>query len=114
MSKPGDNCTIFMIGDEWEEYGDVWKTLCRCPKCGGFLPRSFPTNGSQFKCKKCGSALETIPDMQTAVEDGMIEDLKADIEESEWSQEDIDEAVYESYGGKICLVPEYAVKKDDV
>lgn len=111
MSKEGDNCSIFIVGDDWDSYDHVYQTLCRCPKCGGFLPRNFPVGGTQFKCNKCGSILETIPDIQTASEDGFLEDMEADIEEGEWTQDDIDEAIYESYGGKICLVPEYAVKK---
>jgi len=103
-----ENCTGFMMGDGYDEWHP-----CHCPKCGAFLPQHFPTNGTAFKCKKCGSVLETIPNMQDAAEDGLLEDLKEDIKEGEWNQDDIDEAVYESYGGRICLVPDYAVKNDD-
>ena len=105
--KMPKDCSGFMVGDSFDEW-----TPCHCPKCGGFLPQYFPTDGSQFKCKKCGAILETIPNMQDAVENGMLEDLKEDIEEGEWNQDDIDEAVMEGYGGKICLVPDYAVKKE--
>lgn len=110
MSK--DNCTDFVWGDgaEWDD--DDPDSYCKCPECGGNLPREFPLS-LQFKCGTCGVVLETIPNMQIATEDGMIEDLKEDIEEGDWDQDEIDEVVYESYGGRICLVPDYAVKKDD-
>lgn len=56
---------------------------CRCPQCKGFLPRDFPTDG-QFLCRKCGAVLEVLPE----------------------EDEEFDE---EEWGGKICLVPDYAV-----
>jgi len=65
---------------------------CTCPKCKGFLPRDFPI-AKQFQCRKCGSVLETIPHNPYADEDDQ-DDLTEDYE----------------YGGKICIVPEYAVK----
>jgi len=92
-------CVEF-IQDDWGDGYDVptYATLLRCPnpKCRAWLPRDFPV-GSQFKCKKCGSVLETIPNTDN-------------IEEEE--EEMDDDEIYEYYGGKICLVPEYAVKDE--
>ena len=82
MSK----CTEFEVGDYDEGY-----PLCRCPHCKGYLPRDFP-QGKQFLCRRCGAVLETIP---SPIDDPDIE-------------EDTD---YE-FGGRICLVPDYAVKID--
>lgn len=39
--------------------------FCRCPKCKGFLPQSFP-NDKPFTCKKCGTELMVFP----IIEDG--------------------------------------------
>lgn len=83
-------CTTF-INDDYEDR-PVHETLCRCPKCKGFLPRNFPL-GKQFRCKKCGIILETIPSNPYADEDD-IEDDSDDYE----------------YGGKICIVPDYTIK----
>ncbi len=58
--------------------------LIHCPGCGGFLPSDFPTY-RQFKCRKCGRTLECLP----------TDDEDQDME----------------FGGKLCLVPEYAVKE---
>ncbi len=55
-----------------------------CPGCGGFLPRNWPTH-KQFKCNKCGKTLEALP---TDNEDQDME-----------------------FGGKLCIVPEYAIKE---
>lgn len=76
---------------------DTWSP-CHCPKCGAYLPRDFPL-GEQFVCKKCGTVLETIP--------RKLDDL-----------EDPDEYIKPSkgeeylYGGRICIVPAYAVEID--
>lgn len=80
------NCSEFITDGDTDDLD-----LCRCPKCKGFLPRNFPLGG-QFLCKKCGTVLETIP---SNVEDP---------DEEEGSD-------YE-FGGRICLVPDYAVKID--
>lgn len=82
MSKT-EGCTNFTTID----YND-W-TPCRCPACKGFLPKDFPM-GKQFLCKKCGAVLETLP---TIPEDP-----------------DMDEDTDYEWGGRICLVPEVAVK----
>lgn len=76
------SCTNFTIIDY-----DDW-TPCRCPECGGFLPKDFPM-GEQFLCRRCGAVLETLP---------------SPVEEDD--EEDTD---YER-GGRICLVPDYAIK----
>ena len=82
MSK----CTSFEIGEYPET--DLYRILCRCPKCKGWLPQNFPI-GKPFTCKKCGAILETIPDT-------------TDLEEEE--KDLTDDEVYESHGGKICLI----------
>jgi hypothetical protein len=97
-----DNCTGFVLGDWTEEWARYHP--CHCPKCGGFLPSSFPTDGKQFTCKKCGSVLETIPN---SPDDEFVKEL----EEDGFEQWEIDEMTMENYGGRICLVPDYAVKK---
>ena len=79
-------CTTFIVCDNDGEWSP-----CRCPECGGFLPKDFP-QGKQFLCRKCGAVLETLP---SPIDDPDIE-------------EDTD---YE-FGGRICLVPSYAVKID--
>jgi len=79
-------CTTFIIYDDDGEWGP-----CRCPQCSGFLPKDFP-QGKQFLCRRCGAVLETMP---SPIDDPDIE-------------EDTD---YE-FGGRICLVPDYAVKID--
>lgn len=84
MSK----CTLFCVGDC--ENMD----LCRCPSCNGYLPRDFPI-GRQFQCKRCGAVLETLPDYD--------EDLDDDEQDHEME-----------FGGKICVVPDYAVKIETV
>jgi len=76
------SCTDFVMeGDELD--------LCRCPACSGFLPRHFPIGG-QFQCKRCGAVLETLP----SPVDDPDEEEDSDME----------------FGGRICEVPDYAVK----
>ena len=85
MSEEGAHCTQFIV---WDDY-DCW-TPCRCPACGGFLPRDFPI-GNQFQCRKCGQVLETMPNSDPDLEDDEQDD---DMEHS----------------GRICAVPDYAIK----
>ena len=59
-------------------------TPAHCPGCGGFLLKHFPTD-RQFKCRKCGRTLEALP------------------------TEDEDQDM--AFGGKLCIVPEYAIKE---
>jgi len=76
------NCTEFVMeGDDLD--------LCRCPGCQGFLPRDFPI-AKQFQCKRCGAVLETLP---SPVDDPDGEE-DSDME----------------FGGRICEVPDVAVK----
>jgi len=84
LSAP--QCSLFVADSETDR-------LCTCPKCKGFLPRDFPI-AKQFQCRKCGAVLETIPHNPYADEDDDLEDTSEDYE----------------YGGKICLVPDYAIK----
>jgi len=79
-------CSLFVTESESDR-------LCTCPKCKGYLSRDFPI-GKQFQCRKCGAVLETIPHNPYADEDDDLEDTSEDYE----------------YGGKICLVPEFAIK----
>jgi len=53
-------CTRFVEYNDWI-YEDVWKSLCRCPICKGWLPQDFPID-TPFKCKKCGTELMTFPE----------------------------------------------------
>lgn len=78
-----NECTEFMTDGD-----DDWP-LCRCPSCNGFLPRSFPI-GEQFQCKRCGAVLETLP----SIPDDPDEEEDTDME----------------FGGRICKVPDVAVK----
>ena len=78
------SCTNFVTDRDPED-----TPLCRCPSCSGFLPRAFPI-GKQFQCKKCGAVLETLP---SPVEDPD-EEEDSDME----------------FGGRICEVPDAAVK----
>lgn len=84
MSAP--QCSLFVNESNSDR-------LCTCPKCKGFLPYDFPI-GKQFQCRKCGAVLETISHNPYLDEDDEEEDTSKDYE----------------YGGKICLVPEYAIK----
>lgn len=76
-------CAPFGMWDY--EPDEVWESLMRCPACKGFLSRYFPID-KQFQCKRCGAVLETIP-----------------------GNEEGDGKDYE-YGGRLCVVPDYAVK----
>lgn len=105
------NCSDFVYGD----YDHDEMSLCKCPKCGGFLTRTFPTTeGVQWQCKKCGGVLEVLldapdPDEVQDYEDYMkttgilymlgLEEVPA-----------FDPSDSECLAGRICLVPEYAVK----
>lgn len=76
---------------------NTWMGLMRCPACGGWLPQGFPM-GKQFQCKRCGAVLETLPSIPETY-------TNAD-GSTETNPEDVD---YE-WGGRLCLVPKYAVK----
>ena len=80
-------CTEFIVMDDPDEWAP-----CRCPKCKGFLPKDFPM-GKQFVCRRCGAVLETLPNP---------------IDDPDIPAED----TYYEFGGRICLVPSYAVKID--
>ena len=105
MSK-GENCTAFGAYESWDYFEELkpHERFCRCPKCKGFLPQSFPI-GKPFTCKKCGSVLETIPNYEDAKDADWLEDMKEDFKDL--TPKEVDEEVYENYGGKICLVPDY-------
>ena len=92
----GEYCTDFSWGDY--DY-DEWSPGT-CPKCKGFLPKDFPNEeGVQFQCKKCGAVLEIVKDPDEVEED--MKELDPDWEPTFWS-------------GRICLVPDYAVKIEKV
>jgi hypothetical protein len=108
----GAFCSDFMWGDY--EQGDKVR-LCQCPSCGGFLPRDFnTTEGTQWQCKNCGTVLETIknPPEDYEVEAhidwythnmGILYSLGLEqIPDCPPSEE--------YFSGKICVVPDYAVK----
>lgn len=67
------------------------RELVHCPKCDKPLGREF-RYGRQFICHNCGAVLETMP---SKVED----------------QDEEEDTDYE-FGGRLCLVPEYAVKPE--
>jgi len=103
-------CTIFSTGDY---DGDEW-VPCRCPKCKGYLPQDFPDEeGIQFQCRRCGTILEIILD-------------PPEPEEVEWWNEQHSGIIYElglepipeyepEYNsGRICVVPDYAVRIEKV
>ena len=71
---------------DWEP-DEHWMSLMRCPSCKGWLPNDWPV-GKQFQCKKCGTVLETLPG----------------------NEEGDDGAEPYDYGGRLCVVPDYAVK----
>lgn len=52
-------CTGYETG-WWDN--DDYRSLCRCPLCKGWLPRSFPTD-KPFTCKKCGAELMAFPEL---------------------------------------------------
>uniref|UniRef100_A0A6M3M4G1 Uncharacterized protein n=2 Tax=viral metagenome TaxID=1070528 RepID=A0A6M3M4G1_9ZZZZ len=79
MSTP--SCTLFTYYEEGHH-------MCRCPKCSGFLPRNFPLK-KQFLCRKCGVVLETLPSLTEDPDDDGDPDYR--------------------WGGRICVVPDYAV-----
>lgn len=77
---------------------ETWMRLMRCPNCGGWLPEDWPI-GKSFKCKKCGSTLETLPSIPDTYKqpDGKIFTEPEDTD-YEW-------------GGRLCVVPEDIVKR---
>ncbi len=90
-------CTSFTTDDY--DTNASWEMLMRCPHCKGWLPQDFPL-AMQFKCKKCGKTLETLPS---------IPDTWTNIKgETETVPEDLD---YE-WGGRLCVVPDVAIRKE--
>lgn len=110
MSR-GDECSSFGASVDWDYFDGLkpHERFCRCPKCKGFLPQVFPI-GQPFTCKKCESVLETIPNYEEAKDDDWLEDMAEDFKDL--TPHEIDEEVYEHYGGKICLVPKYITPKN--
>ena len=84
MSK----CTQFTFDGDFDE----WRP-CTCPVCKGFLPANLPLD-RQFLCRKCGAVLKTYPPLD---------------EYMSWNQFLFD-AQDDRWGGRICLVPELAIK----
>lgn len=92
----GDKCAEFGI-DNWGVDRPVWETLMRCPACKGWLPQDWPI-GKQFKCKKCGATLETLPSIP--------ETYTQPNGKTHTEEEDAD---YE-WGGRLCVVPDMTIK----
>ena len=69
----------------------------RCPACKAWLPSDWPI-GAQFQCKACGAVLETLPSIPETWTN-----LKG---ETETEEEDVD---YD-HGGRLCVIPEVAIK----
>ena len=84
------NCSVFITDDWYPEDGEGWMKLMRCPGCKRWLPSDWPI-GKQFQCKACGAVLETLPTVP---------------EDDPDDEEDVD---YE-WGGRLCVVPDVAVK----
>lgn len=67
---------------------------CRCPICKGFLPGHFPID-KQFLCRKCGAVLKVYPSLD---------------EYMSWTEFLFDPWDEIRWGGRICAVPELAIK----
>ncbi|MCK4266696.1 MAG: hypothetical protein KAX31_05400 [Thermoplasmata archaeon] len=83
----GEMCTQFTFEDPDDH------RPCRCPRCQGFLPAHFPLD-RQFLCRKCGAVLKTYPSLEEYMS---WDQFLFDVQEDRW-------------GGRICIVPELAVK----
>ena len=91
-----NKCTAYVMTDDYSAE-ELEKTpeseMCKCPKCGRGIPPDFPEN-TQFKCSHCNTILEAIPEFN--------EDSEEEYpEHDEWN-----------HPGKICIVPDYAIKTE--
>ncbi len=109
VADRGEYCTRFVEGecDEW--------CPCRCPECGGYLPGDFIVDeGVQFQCHSCGAVLEIIYDPP---DPELVEIWKEEHSGILYEMGFLPVPEYKasfSPGGRICVVPNYAVKIERV
>ena len=95
MKDKEPQCSPYVMSDDYDarDLKEMPEAdMCKCPKCDRGIPPDF-SESVQFKCAHCGAVLEAIPEFDP--------------------DEDPEEPMYDEWNhpGKICIVPDYAIKQ---